>query len=836
MSIPLSKIETFSNLDRSVYLGDTLLGPVIHRYLLGLHTYLHYLPRNGGTKILFCARAGVRIKRLYESCAEASGWPKPADADMFWISRLLACKGVYARTPEPATTYIASEFVPGTLKEVVKAVLRNVPETSAAIDWNDGALVAPSERFGAWLKERSANAVLVSDYLEGCSSAFDRYIKKLTRGVQEVVLVDTGWQGSTQSLLARAHPELDWSGLYFGRMLQGRQVASDVDRMIGVMFERDFYDPAMPESAFTLHRHLIETIFEPNGPSIEEVCDDNPGSVATRQIADNLGEVISSKSDPIYEGVRHYLKRTAGQVSVSVILARHEKAMTELARILAYPTRDEAMALYCKPRTADFGRATVVDVLLGQPNGAEDVTTPDERIAESLWPQGQIALEYNGKAALEKQEATAKSNAVIDYFDPMAAKRSGDGDAPDVLPEDAAPTVAVITRTKNRPILLKRARRSVENQTYKNIQWVIVNDGGDESEVREVIAQSSLDPQRIHLVSNEHSVGMEAASNLGIRAIGSDYVVIHDDDDSWDPQFLERSVSYLESPAGQRYGGAITKTVYVSEEIRGDDVIEHGRVPYQDWVRNVQLAEVACGNIFAPIAFVYRRKIYDDIGGYNENLPVLGDWHFNIAFLMKADIGVVHEPLAYYHHRDRGNAGTYSNSVVGGVSKHEEFNAIVRNQFIREMGVNSPASLMIGLGYVNQELRNQMAQLRKSLHDGLDRAAISPGATQDKSVISLDQADLDWTIAALHTQFKGWRRLLAVAQGVDLASVRTWAQVCDHLKRLDTPLKPPPSFDENQYMTEYPDVAQSVSNGQFSCAFEHYVRHGRNEGRRRATR
>jgi hypothetical protein len=91
---------------------------------------------------------------------------------------------------------------------------------------------------------------------------------------------------------------------------------------------------------------------------------------------------------------------------------------------------------------------------------------------------------------------------------------------------------------------------------------------------------------------------MEAASNAGIAACDSDYIVIHDDDDSWCPDFLEKTVAFLDGPKGARYGGVTTHSTYVSEEIRGDRVIEHETRPYNDWVRNVQLSEMACGNFF----------------------------------------------------------------------------------------------------------------------------------------------------------------------------------------------------------------------------------------------
>jgi hypothetical protein len=168
--------------------------------------------------------------------------------------------------------------------------------------------------------------------------------------------------------------------------------------------------------------------------------------------------------------------------------------------------------------------------------------------------------------------------------------------------------VAVITRTKNRPVLLRRAADSVGEPEPGDFTWTVVNDGGDAEEVAAIMRAAPIDPRRMRLVSHDESQGMEAASNAGIAACDSDYIVIHDDDDSWLPDFLERTVAFLDSPEGARYGGVATHSLYISEEIRGDTVVEHDSRPYNDWVRNVHLSEMACGNFFPPIAFVFRRR------------------------------------------------------------------------------------------------------------------------------------------------------------------------------------------------------------------------------------
>ncbi|MBU2090763.1 MAG: glycosyltransferase family 2 protein, partial [Alphaproteobacteria bacterium] len=91
------------------------------------------------------------------------------------------------------------------------------------------------------------------------------------------------------------------------------------------------------------------------------------------------------------------------------------------------------------------------------------------------------------------------------------------------------PVVAIITRTKDRPILLRRAIDSVLAQHYSDWVHVIVNDGGDPAPVDGLLA-GYMDAYagRLVRVDNPQSLGMEVASNRGIAASASRYLIIHD--------------------------------------------------------------------------------------------------------------------------------------------------------------------------------------------------------------------------------------------------------------------------------------------------------------------
>jgi glycosyltransferase involved in cell wall biosynthesis len=261
-------------------------------------------------------------------------------------------------------------------------------------------------------------------------------------------------------------------------------------------------------------------------------------------------------------------------------------------------------------------------------------------------------------------------------------------------------SIGVITRTKNRPLLLARAIKSVTEQTRADWRMVIVNDGGDPGPVDALVA-AVADPLRgrITIVHNRESHGMEAASNIGLHALDTRFVMIHDDDDSLHPEFFARTVGYLEAPPHPSVKGVITHTERIMEVIEGDTVRQTRTYPYNDWLTNVSIRRMLAENVFAPIAFVFDRAACHEVGAFREDLPVLGDWDFNVRFLQKYEIGVIREKLAYYHNREDSGEGAYSSSVNAKAHLHAFYDGMLRNEWLR----NDIASGRTGVGvFANQ--------------------------------------------------------------------------------------------------------------------------------------
>jgi glycosyltransferase involved in cell wall biosynthesis len=247
----------------------------------------------------------------------------------------------------------------------------------------------------------------------------------------------------------------------------------------------------------------------------------------------------------------------------------------------------------------------------------------------------------------------------------------------------ATRAVAVVTRTRYRPLLLRRARASIASQTFRDLEWVVVNDGGEREPVEAEAAAARATGLETLVIHREESTGMEAAANAGIRATVSRYIAIHDDDDSWERAFLAATVGALEKDAA--FVGVITHSMTVVEQFLGDSIVTISRRHRNRNLRAVHLADLALGNLFPPISLLFRRQAYEAIGGFDEGFPVLGDWEFNLKLATQGDIRVLPRALANYHVRVGIGPPDprYANSILAERDLHHLQDAVFRNRLLR---------------------------------------------------------------------------------------------------------------------------------------------------------
>lgn len=189
-------------------------------------------------------------------------------------------------------------------------------------------------------------------------------------------------------------------------------------------------------------------------------------------------------------------------------------------------------------------------------------------------------------------------------------------------PNPECPLISVVMPVYNACRTDKRfllsAMESISNQTYPNVELVIVDDGStdDTRQVCEdfIAAHPSLRTQFLSKVNG----GQSAARNLGVKACNGEYVGFLDQDDEWYDDKLARVVPWL--------GNKKIDVIYTdSDSIDGTGQVTLGKIHRNHncgWPHPKKAIEdILFKDIFVmPGLMTIKKEVFERVGGFDENL------------------------------------------------------------------------------------------------------------------------------------------------------------------------------------------------------------------------
>ena len=197
-------------------------------------------------------------------------------------------------------------------------------------------------------------------------------------------------------------------------------------------------------------------------------------------------------------------------------------------------------------------------------------------------------------------------------------------------PYEDGPMVSILIRTMNRPEALREALQSIRQQTYQNVEAVVVEDGPADSE--EMIRKEFPD-----LNVNYHALGVNkgrcVAGNTAMSIAKGKYLNFLDDDDVLYPKHVETLVGFLERENAQAaYAGAFeTRVDVLSKKPYSYKVREVQSVCTQDYTKEEML-----DTNFIPIqCLMFRREIFEDLGGFDTTIETFEDWDLWTRYSLK---------------------------------------------------------------------------------------------------------------------------------------------------------------------------------------------------------
>jgi len=235
------------------------------------------------------------------------------------------------------------------------------------------------------------------------------------------------------------------------------------------------------------------------------------------------------------------------------------------------------------------------------------------------------------------------------------------------------PLVTIFTITRNRCDLLPRAMKSILNQTYKNIEYIII-DSASTDETEKVVKNFS--DERIRYVQLDHNETFGHCINMAVHLATGKYVTELDDDDEYHLDKIEKQVRLFETLPDD-YGMVYCWMTYFDNQT-GKKVKE--------------LKENLKGNVIDKIldqprvsgtpTLLFKRDIFDIVGGYKEadEIGIESDWEFAARICNSYKVDYVPESLVNVYvnhsHLRMSNHGYYQHK--------EEANVKFRHYFLNE--------------------------------------------------------------------------------------------------------------------------------------------------------
>jgi glycosyltransferase involved in cell wall biosynthesis len=185
------------------------------------------------------------------------------------------------------------------------------------------------------------------------------------------------------------------------------------------------------------------------------------------------------------------------------------------------------------------------------------------------------------------------------------------------------PLVSILVPTYNRKWLLPRTLQSLVNQSYKNIEIVVVNDAGEN--VKDVVSQ--FNDSRIKYFWNEKNIGLAGTRNVALKHSTGSYICLLDDDDIYLPYAIEFRMYMMKKLNAEIVYTRSLKDVW---DKQGDKYFSTQKVLY--WDSDFSKDLILVQNIAPCCNPLFSRKSWEESNyWFDESLTTTEDHDFWIA-------------------------------------------------------------------------------------------------------------------------------------------------------------------------------------------------------------
>ena len=220
-------------------------------------------------------------------------------------------------------------------------------------------------------------------------------------------------------------------------------------------------------------------------------------------------------------------------------------------------------------------------------------------------------------------------------FVPFSSKRDS--------PRRDPPLVSILIRTVGRGAWLRQALESVAQQTWPNLEAVVIEDGPQTS-------QAIVDEFRRRLVVRYHAtgekVGRAHAGNLALAEARGEWLNFLDDDDVFFADHIETLINAVEDA---RVKGAYALAWETLTAVSDGESAEYIEIAHFTRHRQSFNRLTLWHHNFLPIQTVlFHRNLYERYGGFAEDMDQLEDWNLWTRYTLEDDFVLVEKTTSKY--------------------------------------------------------------------------------------------------------------------------------------------------------------------------------------------
>jgi len=185
-----------------------------------------------------------------------------------------------------------------------------------------------------------------------------------------------------------------------------------------------------------------------------------------------------------------------------------------------------------------------------------------------------------------------------------------------------SPEVSVITVCLNSSKSIEKTIRSVINQTYENLEYIVI-DGGSDDGTLEIL--NSYDTCIDHWIS-EPDEGIYDAMNKGVELASGDYLIFMNSGDCFNDNYIVTRV--------MEECGKVDRNLDTVSLIYGNALVinEELGIGYKKKKERFNIKDFYSGQPICHQAVFFRKNLFNEVGIYNKNLKLLGDYEWFIRF------------------------------------------------------------------------------------------------------------------------------------------------------------------------------------------------------------